>query len=266
MVSLQERRDLVSRKARKRSSIDVYHVMVRGLNKMPIFKEKREKTRMVNLIRENLSKYKVDIYAYCVMSNHFHLLIRADLKELASFMAKILAAFANYYNYKHHRVGYVFQDRYKSQCVEDESYFWNCMRYIHSNPSTKGEIKELLQYQHSSMREFYTGKKDIVAEETFLMAENRFRTKQDFLEFHKSGSWEVFDDVYEDTLNNNTRIAQEILDTYSWKYNLSEEEILQYVKTRREYEKELSKVLQISRKSIELLEKELLKNLKRDRE
>ena len=57
------------------------------------------------------------------MSNHFHLLIKADLEELASFMAKVLAAFANYYNYKHNRIGYVFQSRYKSQVVENIGYF-----------------------------------------------------------------------------------------------------------------------------------------------
>ena len=58
----------------------MYHVMVRGLNKMPVFKEKGEKTRIINLIRENLSEYEVAILAYCIMPNHFHMLIKADLK------------------------------------------------------------------------------------------------------------------------------------------------------------------------------------------
>ena len=60
--------------------------MSRGLNKLPIFKEKRERTRMLNLVRENIQQYDVEIYAYCIMPNHFHLLIKADLQELASFM------------------------------------------------------------------------------------------------------------------------------------------------------------------------------------
>ena len=127
--------------------------MTRGLNKMPVFKQQREKTRMINLIRENLPKYEVAIYAYCIMPNHFHLLIKADLKELASFMAKILADFAKYYNFKHQRIGYVFQDRYKSQCIEKESYFWNCMRYIHLNPLNEKDFKELINYKYCSVKE-----------------------------------------------------------------------------------------------------------------
>lgn len=84
--------------------------MSRGINKLPVFKEKRE-------IRENTQKYDVEMYAYCIMP--FHLLIKADLEELASFMAIIIAEFARYYNYKHNRTGYVFEGRYKSQCVEN---------------------------------------------------------------------------------------------------------------------------------------------------
>ena len=68
------------RRARQESSTGMYHVMVRGLNKMPVFKEKGEKTRIINLIRENLSEYEVAILAYCIMPNHFHMLIKADLK------------------------------------------------------------------------------------------------------------------------------------------------------------------------------------------
>ena len=83
--------------------------MSRGINKEAIFKEQRERTRMLNLIRENTMEYDVEIYSYCIMPNHFHLLIKADLKELASFMAKVLAKFAKYYNQKHNRVGHVFQ-------------------------------------------------------------------------------------------------------------------------------------------------------------
>lgn len=255
----------MSRKARIESTTGMYHVMSRGLNKMPVFKEKREKTRMLNLIRENLSKYNVEIYAYCIMPNHFHLLIKADLKELASFMAKILAAFANYYNFKHHRIGYVFQDRYKSQCVEDEEYFWNCLRYIHRNPAKKGTEKDILQCQHSSMCEFYSGEKDIITENAFVMVENRFRTKKEFVEFHKNGSWQIFDDVDDDVLENNVRIAGEILNSYSWKYNLPELELLEYAKTRKDFEAELVKVLHTSMKNVKNVENILIEKLRRDR-
>ncbi len=250
------------RRARQVSSTGVYHVMNRGLNKMPIFKQNREKTRIVNLIRENLSKYDVAIFAYCIMPNHFHLLIKADIKELASFMAKVLAAFAYYYNYKHQRIGYVFQDRYKSQCIEDERYLWNCLRYIHMNPSKTGKIEDVFNYGYSSIKEIYYRKPDILSEEIFLLVDRVFRTSQDFLEFHKAGSWDIFEDVEEDLETNNLRIAYEILEEYRWKYNLSNEELLDFIETRKEFEKELIKILQISQKKVIQIEKDIRRELK----
>ena len=176
------------RKARKQSSTSIYHVMSRGLNKLAIFKEKREKTRMLNLIRENLSNYNVEIYAYCIMSNHFHLLIKADLEELASFMARVLAAFAKYYNFKHNRIGYVFQDRYKSQRVENMNYFWACLRYIHNNPLYLSGVEIILNYKYSSLRELYYKEKDILTDLIFQLVYGKFGEPEKILQFHEKGT------------------------------------------------------------------------------
>ena len=80
------------------------------------------------------------------MSTHFHILLRADLKLLSHYMASVLAEFAEYYNFKHNRNGHVFQDRFKSECVETGQYFWNCMRYIHMNPVNANIVKHPLNY------------------------------------------------------------------------------------------------------------------------
>ena len=112
----------MAREARKESSTKIYHIVNRGIERRSIFAEKRERTRMINIIRENWKKYQVNFYAYCIMPNHFHMLVQADLKALALFIAVISARYALYYNYKHQRSGYVFQNRYRSQCVENEAY------------------------------------------------------------------------------------------------------------------------------------------------
>ena len=78
------------RKPRKKSISDIYHVTNRGVNHLSIFAQNREKGRMLNLIRENCDKYHVGIYSYCIMPNHFHLLIKASLSDLSAFMAVIL--------------------------------------------------------------------------------------------------------------------------------------------------------------------------------
>ena len=129
------------RTARRRSSTDFYHVIARGINKEPIFKQKREKNNFLRLLLKHLKDRDIEIYAYVVMSTHFHILLRADLKLLSNYLAIVLAEFAEYYNFKHNRNGHVFQDRFKSECVESQQYFWNCVRYIHMNPVNANAVK-----------------------------------------------------------------------------------------------------------------------------
>ncbi len=238
----------MARTARRTSATNVYHIMARGLDKMAVFKEDREKERIKTLIRENLTDFNVIIYSYCIMSNHLHLLVKADLNELASFMAGILTRFASYYNYKHERIGYVFQDRFKSQCVETESYFWNCMRYIHRNPAKVGTVEDMLAYPYSSFSDLYHQKPDIVSDKSFSMIAHRFNDRQEFLEFHAAESWDTYEDVEEDVYSNQMRIAGEILAKYKDKYSTCPKELLDYTGTRREIEKEIRQVLKISEK------------------
>ena len=251
------------RRARQRSSTSIYHVMSRGINKLAVFKEKRERSRMLNLIRDNLTKYDVEIYAYCIMPNHFHLLIKADLKELASFMAIIIAEFAKYYNQKHNRVGYVFQGRYRSQCIEDIGYFWNCLRYIHNNPLYLEDVENIVDYKYSSMKELYYGEMDILPELIFQLVEGKFGNTDEFLRFHKSGSWYIFEDISEEVQKDKLRIAREILMQFEMGYSIKAIEILDYIKTRQEYQRELIKVLHTpvreAQEIVRILRKEIKK-------
>lgn len=237
--------------------------MSRGINKLPVFKENRERTRMLNLIRENALQYDVEIYAYCIMPNHLHLLIKADLKELASFMAKIIAEFARYYNHKHNRTGYVFQGRYKSQCIESIGYFWNCLRYIHNNPLYLQDVDNIVDYRYSSFKELYYGEKDILANLIFQLVYGKFNGIEEFLYFHEMKSWEVFEDVPEDANVDKIRIAKEILLQYATVNEVQTIEILDYFKYRREYQKDLVKILHISIKKaneiINIVKKEIKK-------
>ena len=95
------------RTARKRSSTDLYHVIARGINREFIFKQKREKNNIIRLFLKHLEDRDIEIYAYAIMSTHFHILIRVDLKLLSNYMAIVLAEFAEYYNFKHNRNGHV---------------------------------------------------------------------------------------------------------------------------------------------------------------
>ena len=141
-------------KRRQKSFTDFYHVIVKGINKEKIYNQQREKIYFKKIILKYLKKYDVEIYAYCIMSNHAHLIIKAELQVLSLFMAVVLAEYANYYNYKHYRNGHVFQNRFISECIETDAYYWNCMRYIHLNPVKAGMVRRPERYKYSSMAEY----------------------------------------------------------------------------------------------------------------
>ena len=96
--------DAYAEKSRRESATGFYHIVSRGLDRENIFGEKREKTRFLNLLKDNLNECNVEIYAYCVMSNHFHLLVKVEKEIMPIFMAKVLGRYAKYYNYKHNRI------------------------------------------------------------------------------------------------------------------------------------------------------------------
>ena len=122
------------RTARKESKSGVYHIMVRGINKQDIFNDEED----YDIYLERLCRYKkeshFEIYSYCLMSNHVHLLLREDNESVSDVMKKIGISYAYYYNQKYNRIGHLFQDRFKSEAVEDDNYLLTVTRYIHQNP------------------------------------------------------------------------------------------------------------------------------------
>jgi REP element-mobilizing transposase RayT len=108
--------------------------MVRGINKQDIFHDDEDR----DIFIERLFRYKKEslykIYAYCLMSNHVHLLIREGNESFSDVMKKIGVSYVYYYNQKYNRIGHLFQDRFKSEAVEDDRYLLTVTRYIHQNP------------------------------------------------------------------------------------------------------------------------------------
>ena len=114
---------------RKISHSGVYHVMVRGINKEAIFQDKVLKKTVRYYIEKNLKRMTVKLFCYCIMSNHLHMLMKADsLEELSAFMSGWEVEYAKHYNAYKERNGYVFQGRYKSEVIDDELYLWTCFR------------------------------------------------------------------------------------------------------------------------------------------
>jgi putative transposase len=140
------------RTARRLSNTGIYHIMVRGINRQPIFYEEEDYQRYLNTLGRTIDKSDAVILGYCLMNNHVHLLIQDCNNAIATVMKSIGTSYAYWYNHKYERSGHVFQDRYKSENVEDDAYLMTVIRYIHQNPVKAGIIAEAESYLWSSYR------------------------------------------------------------------------------------------------------------------
>ena len=136
--------------------VKFYHIIVQGINREYIFKDKKLMNKYFELILENKEKYEVEIIAYCIMNNHVHLLIYGEeIRNISKMMQKVNSVYAQYYNFKNSRVGYVFRDRYLSQPIRADKQFIKCVRYIHNNPVKAKIVNKPSEYEFSNYIEFY---------------------------------------------------------------------------------------------------------------
>ena len=236
------------RSARERSSTDLYHVIGRGINRERIFEQTREKNNFKRLINKHLEKYEIEIFSYVIMSTHFHILARADLKLLSGYLAIVLAEYAEYYNFKHDRNGHVFQNRFKSECVESEQYFWNCQRYIHMNPVNANLVKYPLDYRYSSIKEYETEKNKIIHPMAIKMYKEKFTDFEEYLEFHNKNQKQIFIDTPDDVEKQLYKAAMAILHQEAHLRGLAKPvEMIENLTLRRMYKEKLQTELKITK-------------------
>lgn len=137
------------RAARKLSISGYMHVVIRGVGKQIIFEDTEDYRRFLSTIERFCRETEVKICAYCLMENHAHLLIRDEKQMISQFMQKVGVSYSMYFNRKYERTGHVLQNRFFSECVEEESYLLVVLRYILNNPQKAG-ICETSKYRWSS--------------------------------------------------------------------------------------------------------------------
>jgi REP element-mobilizing transposase RayT len=134
----------------------MYHIITRGINREKIFNDNDDREEFVRRLSVSLKETGNICYGWALMPNHFHLLVRRGKKSISDLMRKLLTGYAVYYNRKHKRRGYLFQNRYKSILCQEEGYLLELVRYIHLNPVRGGivkNMKELSQYPWSGYAE-----------------------------------------------------------------------------------------------------------------
>ncbi|MEA5571244.1 REP-associated tyrosine transposase [Calothrix sp. UHCC 0171] len=127
-----------------------YHLYNRGNNRQEIFLERKNYSLFILLIRQHLIKNNVEIIAYCLMPNHYHLLVYLNDENLSQVMQRFSLAYTKSINQRFKRVGSLFQGRFQAQHVDSDEYLLHLSRYIHLNPVKANLVKHPQEWEFSS--------------------------------------------------------------------------------------------------------------------
>ncbi|NLY44336.1 MAG: transposase [Clostridiaceae bacterium] len=226
------------RTARQISKTHIYHVMLRGNEKKNIFPDEKDKARFIDIVYRAKGSNGFCLYAYCIMDNHVHLAIKEQNDSISQIMKRIGTTYAIYFNKKYNRVGHVFQDRYRSETIENERQLLAVIRYIHNNPVKAGICKKIQEYKWSSYPFYVQGikeQKKLLEYEEILsyFSEDKDIAINLFKEFSNQESNDVFMDLKEDKDMLDEKETLEYINNYLIKENIP----LEYLK-QREYRRE----------------------------
>jgi REP element-mobilizing transposase RayT len=146
----------------RRSRIDapgaLQHIIARGINRRKIFLDDADRDNFLERLGRILSETQTDCFAWALIPNHFHLLLRTGTTPISTVMRRLLTGYAVSYNFRHRRHGHLFQNRYKSILCQQDAYLLELVRYIHLNPLRAGLVKDLRALNHHR----YCGHRNIV--------------------------------------------------------------------------------------------------------
>ncbi len=137
----------------------VYHITARGNNGGAIYKTERDREKFLEYLRIFHERYGVKVHAYCLMVNHYHLIIETLRGNLCKYMHALNSSYTAYFNTKRKRKGHLLQGRYKSILVDKDSYIQELSRYVHLNPVRAKIVKQPEEFKWSSYMYYVAEKK-----------------------------------------------------------------------------------------------------------
>mgnify|MGYP000852374676 FL=1 len=160
----------------------IYHVIQRGNNREFILDRPENRDYLVNQIIKAVKVDGIEVFAYVVMSNHYHLLLRTGEEPLSKVMHRINTCFSKYYNRKMDRTGHVFGGRYKSIPVQDDNYLLMLVRYIHRNPVRAGLCSDMKDYRWSSDHHYRSSDSSFVNSDLLfdILANDRLMARKEY--------------------------------------------------------------------------------------
>jgi len=139
----------------------LYHVTARGVEGTQIALDDHDRVRWFDYLREAVLRFGLDMYAYALMSNHFHLFLATPRANLRKAMQYLNGSYAMYFNVRHGRHGHLYERRYGAVLVEDQGHYIEASRYIHLNPVRAGIVNRPEQYPWGSYPGYHYGRKPL---------------------------------------------------------------------------------------------------------
>lgn len=177
----------------------VLHITARGNHRNDIFRDEEDFQIYLGLIKEALEFYNGDfeVYAYCLMDNHVHLLVKCKEKHISMFISRVHGLYAKIFNKKYRYIGYLFQNRYFTEVIEDDSQFLSTCRYIHLNPIRAKMVKKPEEYEWSSYSM------------TIGLSEEKIVSSEKILNYFKSSSSRILYRAFVESLIKNNLSEEE---------------------------------------------------------
>ena len=175
----------MARQAREKSSTGIYHVILKGQDGRNIFLDDEDRLIFMDKLEKAKQAGGFKLYAYCLMDNHVHLLLKVG-EAVGESIKRITVGYVQLHNNKYGRSGHLFQNRFSSEAVEDDRYLLTVLRYIHRNPLKAGLIRRLEEYPWSSYASIVRSYQAKKSEEKLLdrqIIRDYFPKKADFISF-----------------------------------------------------------------------------------
>ncbi len=187
---------------RDKSNTGYNHIMIRGNARKDIFMDGQDKMYFIEILKTKKENNRYGLIAFCIMDNHAHLLLQEREEYIANIMKRINVSYVFYFNKKYKKTGHLFQDRYRSEKIEDDSYLLMATRYIHKNPVKAGIVKRVEKYKWSSYKAYI--EEDTVLAKAIdkelvlgIFSEEKKEEREEFIKFTKMKEEDKFIEIDE---------------------------------------------------------------------
>lgn len=160
-----------------------YHVINRGVERRIVFQDEEDYDIFIKIIKDITKEYKIKLHAYCLMNNHYHLLIQTTKTNISDALRYLNSTYSFLFNKKYHRSGHLWQGRFFSNYLYDDEHFWIIAKYIERNPIKANIVKDVKHYKYQSLFQYLYNYKhfDMLQDSKILQM-----SKDDYLGFINS--------------------------------------------------------------------------------